>query len=165
MLADVTVYETNTMEFRLIIFNPILFIVISALSFSMNKKHNTWQTSPGGPDGAWRDNNLLRKNNCWEHLILLKSPLFNLLRNKANYRFKKNVHKDGAKMIHHLVDKEIDLHEGEVLLSQNDPHICQTTFCARTSEIKKKFLPITIFLTFSFRILLHLVRRFQKGTS
>ena len=61
--------------------NPILFIVISALSFSMNKKHNTWQTSPGGPDGAWRDNNLLRKNNCWEHLILLKSPLFNLLRN------------------------------------------------------------------------------------
>ena len=85
------------------------------------------------------------KNDCWEHLILLKSPLFNLLRNWANYRFKKNVHKDGAKMIHHLVDKEIDLHEGEVLLSQNDPYICQTTFCACTSEIKKKFLPITIF--------------------
>ena len=77
MLADVTAYETNTMEFRLIIFNPILFIVISALSFSMNKKHNTWQTSPGGPDGAWRDNNLLRNKHFESSQKLLKSSFVN----------------------------------------------------------------------------------------
>ena len=47
--------------------------------------------------------------------------------------------------------------------SQNTPYICQITFRTRTSKIQKKIFPIMIFLTFSFRILLHLVRRFQKG--
>ena len=48
-------------------------------------------------------------------------------------------------------------------LSQKTPSLCQITFHTRTSKIKKIKFTITNFLTFSFRIWLHLVRRFRKG--